>query len=116
MLWRHPQPLVTKLTERGVAVHFHKKSLTFSGDANPMQILQLQMMGAFAQFERSLIRERQREGISAAKARGQKLGAPAKITNVDEIRRRRVAGESVIAIAKDYGVIRQSIYNALKTA
>ena len=60
------QTLVEELTGRGVTIRFNKENLTFTGDANPMQKLMLQMMGAFAEFERSMIRERQREGIAAA--------------------------------------------------
>jgi DNA invertase Pin-like site-specific DNA recombinase len=46
------------------------ENLTFTGDDSPMATLMLSVMGAFAKFERSLIRERQREGIALAKARG----------------------------------------------
>lgn len=109
------QTLVTKLSDQGVAVIFHKEALTFSGDANPMQTLQLQMMGAFAQFERSLIRERQAEGFAKAKQRGQKLGAPSKFTDAQrtEIKAERAKGISVAQLARDHGVARKTIYAAL---
>ncbi|GCD76337.1 hypothetical protein NBRC3299_2629 [Acetobacter pasteurianus NBRC 3299] len=54
--------LVETLTARGVGVRFIKEALTFEGNASPMQTMILQVMGSFAQFERSLIKERQREG------------------------------------------------------
>ncbi len=59
--------MVTKLTERGVAVEFVKENLRFNGDDSPMAILLLSLLGAVAEFERSLILERQREGIALAK-------------------------------------------------
>jgi len=55
--------LVLDLTKRGVHVRFVKENLTFTGEDSPMANLLLSVMGAFAQFERELIRERQREGI-----------------------------------------------------
>ena len=58
---------MTEFTDKGVAVRFVKENLVFDGTENPMQKLMLQMMGAFVEFERSMIRERQREGIAAAK-------------------------------------------------
>ena len=62
--------LVRELTEREVRVQFLTAQLTFSGEHSPMVELLLSVLGAFAQFERALIRERQREGIALAKARG----------------------------------------------
>ena len=62
--------LVQKLTKRGVRIEFVKESLTFTGEDSPMANLMLSVMGAFAEFERALIRERQREGIALAKQRG----------------------------------------------
>jgi DNA invertase Pin-like site-specific DNA recombinase len=59
--------LVTDLTGRGVRVQFLKENLIFTGEDSPMSNLLLNMMGAFAEFERALIRERQREGIALAK-------------------------------------------------
>jgi DNA invertase Pin-like site-specific DNA recombinase len=53
-----------------VRVEFLKEQLVFTGDASPMANLMLSVMGAFAEFERALIRERQREGITLAQQRG----------------------------------------------
>lgn len=58
------------LTQRGVRIAFAKEHLTFTGEDSPMANLMLSVMGAFAEFERALIRERQREGIALAKKRG----------------------------------------------
>jgi DNA invertase Pin-like site-specific DNA recombinase len=62
--------IVRTLTTKGVRVEFRKEALTFTGEDSPMATLMLSVMGAFAEFERALILERQREGIAAAKARG----------------------------------------------
>ncbi|GAA4650848.1 recombinase family protein [Kistimonas scapharcae] len=109
------QTLVEDLTVRGVTIQFHKENLTFTGSENPMQRLMLQMMGAFAEFERSMIRERQREGIAAAKKRGKKMGASPKLSKhqVATVKKRIKAGESKKALAEEYGVSRQTIYNVL---
>ncbi|WP_027190862.1 recombinase family protein [Fundidesulfovibrio putealis] len=104
--------LVKELTERGVAVKFHKEALTFTGEPNPMQDLQLAVMGAVAEFERSMIKERQREGIAAAKAAGKQLGRSKMLTpeQVEEIKARIAAGETVKSLAQKYGISRQSLY------
>jgi DNA invertase Pin-like site-specific DNA recombinase len=62
--------MVKDLTGRGVVVKFHKEGQTFSGDDSPIANLLLSLLGAVAEFERSLIRERQREDIAAAKGKG----------------------------------------------
>jgi len=62
--------IVTTLTGRGIRVEFVKESLIFNGDDSPMANLMLSVMGAFAEFERALIRERQREGIQLAREFG----------------------------------------------
>jgi hypothetical protein len=58
--------LLQGLTSKGVCVEFVKESLIFTGEDSPMANLMLSMMGAFAEFERFLIRERQWEGIALA--------------------------------------------------
>jgi DNA invertase Pin-like site-specific DNA recombinase len=62
--------IVRGLTKRDVRIEFVKEGLTFTGEDSPMANLMLSVMGAFAEFERALIRERQREGIALAKKRG----------------------------------------------
>ena len=109
------QTLVEELTGQGISVQFHKENLIFSGDSNPMHKLMFQMMGAFAEFERSMIRERQREGIAAARKQGKQIGAKPKLTEeqLAEIRERLDSGEQKKALALEYGVSRQTLYNAL---
>ena len=62
------QSIIKELNDKGVTIHFISESLSFSDDGgNAFQTLQLQMLGAFAQFERTMIRKRQAEGIDIAK-------------------------------------------------
>jgi len=105
--------IVRELTGQGVRVEFVKESLTFTGDDSPMNTLLLSMLGAVAEFERSLILERQREGIALAKAAGKYKGRKASLsqTQASELRERLAKGGSVTALATEYGVSRQTVYN-----
>jgi DNA invertase Pin-like site-specific DNA recombinase len=106
------QSIVTELTARQVTVVFHKEGLTFSANTeDAMQTLMLQMLGAFAQFERAMIKSRQLEGIAAAKAAGKRLGRAPKLSVENKLlaRQRRADGESVAALAVEYGVSRQTM-------
>ena len=108
--------LVQELTGRGVRVEFLKEGLTFSGDDSAMSRLLLSVMGAFAEFERSLIRERQREGVEAAKGRGVYRGRKPALSaaQAEQVRARAAAGEKKTVIARDLGVSRQTVYQALR--
>jgi DNA invertase Pin-like site-specific DNA recombinase len=105
--------LVKELTERGVAVEFIKENLTFVGDDSPASKLMLAVMGAASEFERDMIKARQREGIAAAKARGEHLGRKSilKPAQVRELRKRVAAGEDKATIAEVFGISRASVYN-----
>jgi len=105
--------LVRELTGQGVKVEFVKENLTFAGDDSAMSTLLLSMLGAVAAFERSMILERQREGIALAKAAGKYKGRKAALTHdqADELRSRLAGGESVSGLAREYGISRQSVYN-----
>jgi len=110
------QTIIETLTHKGVTVKFYKEHLTFeASNTSPMQTLMLQMLGAFAEFERTLIKERQREGIEAAKARGQKLGAPSKLTSEQtaQIKARIDQGEDKSKVAKEFGISRPTLYKLL---
>lgn len=107
------QEMVSGMVEKGITVVFHRESLLFTPDKanSPCQELMLQMLGAFAQFELSLIRERQAEGIAAAKARGVKFGRPGLDGElVDAIKERLAAGMPIAHIAKELGVTRPTVY------
>ena len=67
------------------------------------------MLGVFAEFETNLRRERQAEGIAAAKSKGIYKGRPPKI-DMDEIKRRLSEGQRPADIARDMGVARSTVY------
>lgn len=108
--------IVNKLTDSGVAVTFHKENLTFTGEADSLSKLMLSIMGAFAEFERSLLRERQREGIQIAKDKGRYKGRPRTITDeqIIEIKQKVADRYKVTDIAREYGISRHSIYKFLR--
>lgn len=109
--------LVQGLTQRGVRIEFVKESLTFTGEDSPMANLMLSVMGAFAEFERALIRERQREGISLAKQRGVYRGRKKALSpeRAAELRRRAAAGEQKATLAREFGISRETLYQYLRT-
>ena len=86
--------LVREFTDAGIAVEFVREHMTFTGKDSPMQQLMLSLLGAVAEFERALIRERQREGIELAKKRGVYKGRRPSLTaeQVAELRPRPLPG------------------------
>lgn len=110
------QSIVSALVEKGVEVRFYTENLTFSKGSSPMQELMLQILGAFAQFERKLIKERQQEGISNAKRQGKYLGRPKKISDEDKklIFAMYQDGCTPSSIAKKFNVCVSSIHKLLK--
>ena len=110
--------IVQTLTSKGVKVEFVKESLTFVGDDSPMAVLLLSVMGAFAEFERSLIKERQREGIALAKQKGLYKGRKPSLdqNQIDELRRRIEAGEGKALVARSLGVSRETLYKYVRQA
>jgi DNA invertase Pin-like site-specific DNA recombinase len=113
---RDLQNLIADLNLRNIAVEFVKEHLTFTGEDSPMSKLMLSILGGVAEFERSLIRERQREGIAVAKSRGDYRGRKCALTadQVAEIRSRTAARESKTALAKEFNVSRETLYQALR--
>jgi DNA invertase Pin-like site-specific DNA recombinase len=109
--------LVDKLTAKGIAVEFIKEHLTFTGEDSPMSNLLLSMLGAVAEFERALLLERQREGIAIAKAEGKYKGRKRTLSaaKTRELINRATAGDvSKTALAKEYGVSRETLYQYIK--
>jgi DNA invertase Pin-like site-specific DNA recombinase len=108
--------IVQNLTRRGVRIEFVKEGLTFTGEESPMANLMLSVMGAFAEFERALLRERQREGIALAKQRGAYRGRKPALNSeqIGEVKRRIAAGEPKARIARDMGISRETVYQYLR--
>jgi DNA invertase Pin-like site-specific DNA recombinase len=110
--------IVRALTARGVRVEFVKEQLTFTGEDAPLATLLLSVLGAFAEFERALIRERQREGIALAKQRGAYRGRKKALNaaQIVEMKRRIESGEKKAQVARDLGISRETLYQYLRTA
>lgn len=111
------QEIVEGLVIKEVTVKFHHENLIFTGDDNPMATLTLQLMGAFAEFERRITRTRQKEGISAAKKAGKHLGRPKlEKSLVDVATGFKKEGYSVVDISKKMELSRPSVYKLLSQA
>jgi DNA invertase Pin-like site-specific DNA recombinase len=101
-----------------VKIEFLKEGLSFTGEDSPMSHLLLSVMGAFAEFERALIRERQREGIALAKGRGAYRGRKKALSpeQVAALRERLGQGVSKAQVARDLGISRETLYQYLRIA
>ncbi len=108
--------LVTDLTGEGVSIQFEKEKLTFTGEDSPMAKTLLSVMGAFGEFERALIRERQLEGIHLAKQKGLYKGRKRKLSQerIIDLRDKLAQGQSKSAIAKELNINRKTPYQYLK--
>lgn len=108
--------MVQEQTRRGVRVQFIKENLLFTGEDSPMANLMLTVLGAVGQFERELIRERQREGITLAKQRGVYRGRKRALSpdRVAELRARAAAGEKKARLAREFGISRETLYQYLR--
>lgn len=105
--------IVSDLTGRGVQVQFMKEGMIFSGEDTAMSKLLLSVMGAFAEFERSLLRERQKEGIAIAKKAGIYKGRKPSLTTEQavQLRARVAAGEKKAVLAREFGISRETLYS-----
>jgi DNA invertase Pin-like site-specific DNA recombinase len=104
--------VVHSMDGEGITVEFVKEGLRFTGDDDKMAQLMLGILGSVAQFERSLIRERQLEGIALAKKKGVYKGRKPSLSVEDakELRRRAANGENKTALAQEFGISRAALY------
>jgi DNA invertase Pin-like site-specific DNA recombinase len=104
---------VKALTTQGVQIKFLKENLVFSGDESPMANLLLSVMGAFAEFERNLIKERQMEGIALAKKKGIYKGRRAVLDQekISLLKSKVELGISKAKIAREPSISRRTLYN-----
>jgi len=111
---RDLQSLIEQINDTDATITFIKEKLTFkpSAQADPFAKLQLHLMGAFAEFERSIIRERQREGIARAKERGVYAGRKARI-DVEKVKSLHASGVGASEIARQLGIGRASVYRLI---
>jgi DNA invertase Pin-like site-specific DNA recombinase len=108
------QNIITEINNKGASIQFITENLTFSPDVdNPMATMQLQMMGAFAQFERAVKRQRQLEGIAIKKAKGGYKGGKKQIDR-NKVIGLRSEGHSTYKIANLMNISRMSVHRILK--
>lgn len=108
--------IVKDLTNKQTRVKFIKESLEFKGDDSPMSNLLLSVMGAFAEFERNIIKERQTEGIILAKKRGVYKGRKPSLLpdQVVTLKDRISSGEMKSKLAKEFNVSRETLYKYIR--
>lgn len=109
--------LVKQITEKECTVIFLKENLRFEpGKENPISELMLEILASIAQFERSLIKTRQLEGIAIAKAKGKFKGGSKKLSSedskemVEAIKSKKISIKQAMA---KYGISHASVYNYL---
>lgn len=105
--------MVQEFTEQKVTVKFHTENLTFAGGDDKYQNLMLHLLGAVAQFERSMIRERQREGIVKAREAGVYVRR-AKAASDTAIRTAVNSGMSYRKAADHLGVSLSTVQRAMR--
>lgn len=112
---RNLQEILDEMLKKGVCVKFIKENLTFTSQEDAMATLMLQMMGAFAEFERTMIRARQKEGIEMALRDGKKLGRPPMLNgkHKKQAKELRESGMSIRKISHTMELSRPSIYKLL---
>jgi len=112
--------IVQQVLDAGASIKFHKENLMFTANeaASPVQNLMLSMLGSIAQFERDLLLERQREGITLAKQRGVYKGRQSKFTSHDMERIKSDFSESSnkASLAKKWGISRAYLYRLANAA
>lgn len=110
------QQIVDEILQKGASVHFVKEGQTYSPSTeDSMSRLLLQILGAFAEFERNLIRERQAEGIAIAKKAGKYKGRSPALTpsQLTQAQKQLALGVPKARIARELGVNRSTLYRAL---
>ena len=110
--------LVEEITSKGATIVFHKENLTFKGNEkqDPYQKMMMTMLGAVAELERSILLERQREGIALAKLHNKYKGGKNKLTTeqVAELNTLRKQGMPIARIAKQFKITRPTVYSYLR--
>lgn len=111
--------MVQQLNDKGVTVRFDKEGLTFEpGRKSAMASLLLNVMGAFAEFERENLLDRQAEGIAKGKAAGKYKGRVKKLNEEQAAKARDLVASKVpkAEIARQLGVSRSTLYRYLTEA
>lgn len=108
--------IVQEIKNAGASLYFISENLKFTGKSeedDAAAVLQMHLLGAFAEFERSIIRKRQREGIQKAKAAGKYKGRAPSVSRED-VRRRLELKLPVSQIAREMQISRSTVYSIAK--
>lgn len=105
--------IVNKLDDKGVELRVLDQNID---TGTPTGKLMLAMLGAIAEFENDLRRERQMDGIQMAKKKGVQLGRKKKLDDEElaRLRERHASGEKVSDLATYYQISRMSVYRLLE--
>ena len=109
------QQIIQDINDKGATITFITEKLTFgpnAADPNAKLQLQLQLIGAFAEFERSIKKQRQLEGIAIKKAQGGYKGGK-RMINRDRVRELHAEGLSTYKIADTMGISCMSVHRII---
>ena len=99
---QHLTTLLSDIESKGINLYLHQQNIDTSTSSGKMLF---QLLGVFAEFERSMIRERVMAGLDRARSQGKRLGRPpVPPITVDKIKRLREEGLSLRKIAKQVGI------------
>ena len=111
---RDLEAIINRIVEKGSSISFITEGLKFNGHSeSAIDKLLLQMIGAVAEFERRMIRQRQAEGIAKARANNKHLGRVATI-NKNEVNKLFIEYKSATKVAKHLNISRNSVYRLLE--
>ena len=108
----HLHEILTVISKKGAALKILDMGIDTS---TPTGKLMLNIMGGVAEFERSIMLERQREGIAKAKAQGKYKGRkPTAMAHADKVKQLHADGKTALQIAEAVGISRASVYRCLE--
>lgn len=104
--------LVEEITGKNCKIIFHTEHLSFEPNKNdPYQQMMMTMLAAVAQLERSLILQRQKEGVAIAKSKGKYKGKKHKLSPEQVLELKELSKtHSITSLAKKYGITRPTCY------
>jgi len=112
---RSTKHLVTALEElEGLGIDFCSYQDSIDTSTNHGKLV-FTIMGAIAEFERSLIRERVLAGLRRAKENGIRLGRPPLEVDIEKMKELVLSGNSVRAIAKEMGISKSLVHKVLNS-
>ncbi len=111
------QQIIQRVLDKKASIEFVSERLVFTQQEDPFAELTLHLLGAFAEFERKIIKLRQREGIDAARARGKHVGRPMMSAATRQaILSLHAQGLPKAQIAHQAKVSRQTVYRVIQAA